>query len=292
MAWFLFIDESGHDRRASPYEVLAGIAIQDRDLWNLVVALHHAETENFGRRYSHGRSELKGSKLLKRKVFQHAALNVSVDDGDIAALSRAALDHGADAGIRELKALALAKISYVHAVLEACARHHCRAFASIVDVDAEPTTLEGFRKDYAFLFERFFYFLEDRPGTEQGIIVFDELDRSKSHLLISQAHHYFKESAIGRLRASLIIPEPLFVLSELTTGIQLADLMAYIISWGFRLSAMSRPARSELRPFADQVASLRYRTVRERGGNPAFTIWSFAHLTDLRTRIEREIDTS
>jgi len=32
MAWFLFIDESGQDHGASPYEVLAGIAISDEAL--------------------------------------------------------------------------------------------------------------------------------------------------------------------------------------------------------------------------------------------------------------------
>jgi uncharacterized protein DUF3800 len=30
MAWFLFIDESGQDHREAPYEVLAGVAIEDR----------------------------------------------------------------------------------------------------------------------------------------------------------------------------------------------------------------------------------------------------------------------
>ena len=52
MAWFLFIDESGHDRLASPYEVLAGVAIRDYVLRELVVRLHDAELESFGRRYS------------------------------------------------------------------------------------------------------------------------------------------------------------------------------------------------------------------------------------------------
>jgi hypothetical protein len=30
MSWALFIDESGQDRRQSPYEVLAGVAVEDR----------------------------------------------------------------------------------------------------------------------------------------------------------------------------------------------------------------------------------------------------------------------
>ena len=144
------------------------------------------------------------------------------------------------------------------------------------------------RKDYAYLFERFFYFLEDSAADEQGIVVFDELEKSKSHLLIDQMHRYFEETAVGRHRASRIIPEPFFVHSDLTTGVQIADLLAYIISWGFRMPRMTKPAREELAPFADQIARLRYLAVRERLGNPEFEIWSFARITDLRTQAERD----
>ena len=69
MAWFLFIDESGHDRKEAPYEVLAGVAIEDAFLWGLIAALHDAEVKHFGIRYSQGNNALKGSKILKRKVF-------------------------------------------------------------------------------------------------------------------------------------------------------------------------------------------------------------------------------
>ena len=69
-------------------------------------------------------------------------------------------------------------------------------------------------------------------------------------------------------------------------GEQIADLLAYVISWGFRISTMTKPAREELSPFADQIAGLRYRAVRERFGNAQFEIWSFSHITDLRTRAE------
>ena len=73
MAYFLFVDESGHDLGESPYEVLGGIAVEDRDLWNLIQAAQEAELRNFGRRYSGGPAELKGKKLLKRKVYRLAA---------------------------------------------------------------------------------------------------------------------------------------------------------------------------------------------------------------------------
>ena len=288
MAWLLFVDESGHDRGASPYEVLAGVAIQDRVVREVISQLHEAETRSFGRRYSDGSRELKGKILLKKKVFRHREFNVEVDEADVPALACAALDDGARADARMLKALALAKLEYVASVFEICAQHGCCACASIVETDAHPTVGGGLRKDYAYLFERFFYFLEDNSVEEQGIVVFDEFEKSKSHLLIDQMHQYFADTAVGRHRASRIIPEPFFVHSELTTGVQIADLVAYVVSWGFRTHRMTKPARTELSSFANQVARLRHRARRRRLGNPQFEIWSFAHITDLRTQAERD----
>ena len=54
------------------------------------------------------------------------------------------------------------------------------------------------------------------------------------------------------------------------------------------MPCMTKPAREELSPFANQIARLRYRAVRERLGNPEFEIWSFAHISDLRTQAERD----
>ena len=288
MAWLLFIDESGHDRRQAPYEVLAGIAIRDKFLWRFILDLHAAEERHFGRRYSGGSAELKGRKLLKTKVFRHAGLNCDVPAGQGPALAKSALDDGAHAGARELKALALAKLDYVQEVFGICAHYGCRAFASIVETDAHETAKDGLRKDYAYLSQRFFYFLDDRDPREQGLIVFDELEKSRSHILVEQSRRYFKDTAVGRFRSSLVIPEPLFVHSDLTTGIQVADLVAYCVSWGFRTSNMRKPAREDLAVrYAKAVADLRYRTEREINGR-RMTVWSFAHIADLRTRPERD----
>lgn len=286
MAWLLFIDESGHDRVASPYEVLAGIAIRDRAVSQVITQLHQAEFRCFGRRYSNAARELKGKSLLKRKVFRHRQHRAHVDNAEIRHLARAALDSGRDADSRMLKALALAKLDYVASVFRICAEQKCRAFASIVEVDSPPTESDGLRKDYAYLFQRFFYFLEDR-GTEQGIVVFDELEKTRSHLLVDQMHRYFTTTSVGRERATRIISEPFFVHSDLTTGVQIADLVAYVVSWAFRVGEINKPARQELSSFASQVAQLRHQATRNLNGNPNFKIWSFAHISDLRTRPER-----
>ena len=287
MAYFLFIDESGHDRRESPYEVLAGVAVQDRDLWNLIQALRNAEIQHFGRRYTADRGELKAKKILKAKTFRLAAQLPPIPADERSELARRCLEDGATAGKWELTALAQAKIAYVEEALEICARFRCRALASIISTDApKPTGADFLRKDYAYLFERYFYFLEDTDADTLGLVVFDELERVQSHILIEQMNRYFQETWKGRTRASQIIPEPFFVHSELTTGVQLADLVAYILSWGFRIPGMTEPARAELKPLVDRVCQLRHRAVRERMGNPNFVIWSFALINDLRAREE------
>jgi hypothetical protein len=77
MAYFLFVDESGG--QAAP-DVLAGIAIEDSNLWNLVLALQDAEMHCFGRRYSAGERELKAKKILKTKTFRLANSQIELYD--------------------------------------------------------------------------------------------------------------------------------------------------------------------------------------------------------------------
>ena len=288
MAYFLFIDESGQDHQESPYEVLAGITVEDRDLWNLVTALQDAEVRLFGRRYSAEERELKGKKLLKAKTYRQAAQMLPIPAEERRELARQCLETGETVGRREITALAQAKLAYVQEALDICARFRCRAFASIVPLDAQRPDPTHLRKDYAYLLERFYYFLEDQGTTTSGIVVFDELDKSQSHILVGQMERYFKFTTKGQQRAGQIIPEPFFVHSDLTTGVQLADLVAYIVSWGVRYGDMTERARPELHELADQVCQMRYRTKREVDGNPDFFIWSFTVISDLRPKSERE----
>lgn len=291
MAHFLFIDESGYDSGPSPYGVLGGVAIEDRDVWNLIKAMQDAEVRSFGTRYSAGQSELKAKKLVSRQVFRQAAVAGEIPHPERAELAKRCLERGAGAPPRTIAALAQAKLEYVREVLDICSRFRCRAFASVVDKDSPSPGTDHLRKDCAYLFERFFYLLEDLGPDAFGVAIFDELEKIQSHLLVSQMDNYFKRTARGRQRAGRILAEPLFVHSDLTTGVQLADLVAYILSWGWRLRNMTGPARPELKAFVDQLCQLRHRTVREVDGNPLFTIWSFAFITDLRPQMEREMET-
>jgi hypothetical protein len=290
MSHFLFIDESGVDQRTSPYEVLAGVVVRDRELWDLIQEIGRVEVSYFGERISAGALELKAKKLLKTKTFRHASQMSRFGESRRLELASSCLQKGRDRQSptrSELTALGQAKIAFVKRVLTLCSQYGVRTFASIVPKSAPRPASDFLRKDYAYLFERFFYFLEEHGGDERGIVVFDELERSRCHILHDQMSLYFDETGTGRIQSRLIVPEPFFVHSELTTAVQLADLVAYIVSWGVRFGPMTEPARDDLEPFADLVCDLRYRTTRSDREGDEWTVWSFKYINDLRPEEER-----
>lgn len=287
MAFFLFLDESGHDRKIAPYEVLAGICIEDREIWNLIQRIWEAEERFFGMRVSRGRLELKGSKLLKKKTFRFASQLDPIPGEDRRGLARQCLEAGDRPTKEMLTALGQTKVAFVSHLLELCANHRVKAFASIVEKDAERPEGEFLRKDYAFLFERFFYYLDEQERNSFGVVVFDETEKTQSRVLINQMGEYFLKTANGRMRSSRIVPEPFFVHSDLTTAVQLADIIAYILNWGVRFGAMNQPVRQELEDLATQVLQLRHKSVQEVNGNETFVVWSFNHIHDLRPHFQQ-----
>jgi hypothetical protein len=232
MAFFLFVDESGQDHHDSPYEVLAGVAISDIDLWDFIRRAHELETSCFGRKYRDNGNEIKARTFLKRKTFRLANQLPALPLAERAALAKLALNDGRKVTKVQLTALAQAKLDYSRRLLELCNQFGFKVFASIIgDEDSIPVNKEMLRKDYIYLFERFYYFLEDKEDESRGIVVFDELDKSASHLLLGQMDRYFKRTSKGRSRARLIIPEPFFVHSDLTTGIQIVGFIEEYAIW-------------------------------------------------------------
>ncbi len=63
----LFLDESGTDHKEAPYEVLAGVALREKYLWQLIQEIRASERDHFGTLLSETNVEFKGKKLLKSK---------------------------------------------------------------------------------------------------------------------------------------------------------------------------------------------------------------------------------
>lgn len=294
-----FIDESGHDHGDAPYEVLAAIAVPEAELWNLIQAVRAAETEFFGAHLSDLGVEFKGNKLLKKKTFRLAEQGPLIDINVRRDLTREFLQKGwreAQGGPPEARsrdeftAYGQAVLVFVERVLKICASHHAKTFAALVSKHARPPSApDMLRRDYAFLFQRFYYYLEDRSATEMGLVVFDELEKAKSRILIQQMERYFLETGKGYQRSSRILPEPFFVHSDLTTAVQLADIAAYCFNWGTRLNKMTEPTRPEIERFSQIAFDMRYVGKRfdEKDGNE-WPVYGVFYLDDLRPRQERE----
>jgi hypothetical protein len=290
----LFLDESGHDNSGTPCEVLAGVAVTEDSLWNLVRAIRAAEREHFG---DYLRvflvEERKAKRLLKTKRFKSANRKVHIAEPELARLAHSALLKGkkareeglADAGATEAELVAYSRqvLRFVHEVLNIAARFNVRMFASMADPKAPRPARGILRKDYVYLFERYFYFLETLPLRERGLVVFDELEKSKAHGLLEQMASYFLGTEDGRYRSSRIVPEPFFVHSDLTTGVFLADLTAYILGWSWRLKTMPQPLRPELQPYAEKLHNMQYHGEKPKpDGSGVWQLHGITYIEDLR----------
>ncbi len=282
LSWALFVDESGQDQRDSPFEVLAGVAIEDRKIWHLTCQISDAQKIFFGMRLfdAYG-AEAKAKELLKKKVYRHAAQMEPLENGERMRLAREMLENGELPTRARLTALAQAKIAYCEFVLNLVRNHDGRVFATMVPKEApRPPNGDEMRKDYAFFLERYHHFLNQSPGKPMGFLVFDELDKTASHVLLGQISRYFRRTRNGRTRSRLIVPEPFFVHSDLTPLVQVADLVAYVINWGLRLRHMPATTRPELAPLVDVIKRMRYRHVTEGGRE----VWGIKEIKDLRPR--------
>lgn len=280
MSWALFVDESGQDQKESPYEVLAGIAVEDRQIWSLSQQLSDAQEHHFGMKLfqAYGK-EAHAKDLLNRKAFRLARQGGALAPEDRRRLAAEILQDGTSATKDRLTALGQAKIAYCEFALDLVRRHGGRVFATMAPKSApRPANGDAMRKDYAFFFERFYHFLNGIDGDPMGFLIFDELDKSASHILLGQIASYFQRTRNGRTRSRLIIPEPFFVHSDLTTMIQMADIVAYVISWGLRLRGMPASNRPELAPLVQIVERMRYRHETESGQ----VTWGIKEIRDLR----------
>ena len=274
------------------------MAIRERDLWNLIQAIRNAEVEFFGLHMAQVGLELKGRKLLKRKVIRFAGEGPPIDVDERRKLARNLLEKGwqrsqgekvEDVKYNELVAYGQTVIAFVRRVFELAARHKAKTFAGIVGLNAPYHTDSSYlRKDYAYLFERFYYYMEAVSADEMGLVVFDELEKAQSRILLGQLENYFLESEKGYERSARIVPEPFFVHSDLTTVVQIADLAAYCLNWGLRLKGMMDPTRAEIEPLARMVYDMKFvGNWYDEASQQEKPLYGIFYVDDLRPKRER-----
>ena len=268
MAWLLFMDESGHDHRQTPYEVRGGFALQDTHLWNFVREAMDLELACFGARLADYKSEIKGEKLLRRDRFKQLTRDprpsfaANLRQQHCRSLLQAGLENRPPTK-DQLTAYAQASLALADGLFELLERHRAVVFASAVPRGAAkpPAVTEQedlLRKDHTFLFERFFYFLEKER--QMGLLVMDEVERESDRRFVQRLHDYFTKTANGRGRTRWIVPSPFFVASDMALPVQVADLVVYAINWGYRhTKEMTAEARQEIATrYGPQLNRLRW----------------------------------
>jgi hypothetical protein len=303
------IDESGHCGQM-PYEVHGGILVPLDSAWPLIQEICDAQRSLFGKTWKEFGVELKGDRLLKKKVFRHADshTNFDLDDDyrrecaqsflDKGVLERQSRENGAPRTLRrtseEYRAYGESCLMLVDAILSACERFNATVLAAAVEQKAPRPPVneweEMLRKDFVYLFERLYYRMQQLPVGRMAMIVCDAKDDlggarcvqgERLNLLIER---YFTQTLTGRKRSARIFPEPVYCRSDLTTLLGVADLMIYVINHAFRPTIdWTLPVRPELARFATRILKLERIMPREDGS----TIWTIFRMDDLRPASQR-----
>jgi hypothetical protein len=287
MSYLLFMDESGHDRNTTPYEVRGGVALHARQLWEFIQAMRRSEEEAFGALLHEYGSEVKGSKLLNRERFRWAGQGPPLGDREARHHALAFLNSAREGRTPkqvEFTAYGQACLKLADEVFRLLRDHGAVVFASAIPRTAKKPswTTDGqlLRKDHVFLLERFFYLLEEKQ--EDGLLVLDETEKRHDRRFMTLVRRCFTKTGVGRRRTQWIVPVPLFVSSDLAYPIQAADVCIYCINWGFRLP--ERGMRAATRPeieerFAESLYQLQFKGDCYRGGH-VFRTYGIVFVSD------------
>lgn len=89
------------------------------------------------------------------------------------------------------------------------------------------------KKAYEFLLERIEHFMSEYHPKHRALIVMDDTSKELNQA-VAMKHAYFQRAGNQNTRFKHIVEYPFFSRSELSNGVQLADLLAYNIYRTFR----------------------------------------------------------
>jgi len=184
----------------------------------------------------------------------------------------------------EFSAYGEASLYRARGILDLLRTHEAKVFAVAIPRNVvRPVTFEAqeyLRKDQVFLLERYFYFLEAHKET--GVIVMDETDKTEDRRFVQRLERYFKLTQMGRYRSVRIVPSPIFVSSDMTYPVQVADVVIYCMNHGFRIpsAGMDAPTRPDIEAeFRQLLFDLQFKGEGYREGQ-VFKTFGIAYVPD------------
>ncbi len=136
-----------------------------------------------------------------------------------------------------------------YAAFESC---HAHLFAVVIDkrqLRSWMDTAQLQRKAYELLLERMQLFLAEFHSKHNGLVVADQVSREASRSLAMKHAYFLAGGTSSGCRLRNIVEMPFFVRSELSNGVQLADLCAYNVYRAFKLEQPSYPYFQRILPF-------------------------------------------
>ncbi len=265
----------------SPYGALSGIAVEDSQVWAFARKLRDAQHQYFGRQLigSDGRY-LAAEYLLGEQVYDEGAQ--LFDGASRPAHHQSDVTHTPSGGapLNEPAARSSqAKIGYCDFALGLAKDFSTLAFAMVFSTQSISVQLDTqLRKDYAYLFERFYNFLSTTKVRSTGVLVLPRVARGRTFVSQQSIVDYFTKTTNGRLRSQLILPDPLYADGDLGVILHLVEILSYISRWSVRLQGMVEPGRSEMDFLATRCLDLRYSYKTDNGKKD----WSFKFIEDFQ----------
>lgn len=246
--YFFYVDESGN-RDPSTAGVRADGTSSAKDPIYVLLAtcLHESRWGAFDH-------ELADAKLgLRAKLHQlkHIALP-SLADCEVKSTSLRVPKQPGKKGystfVHNLEPSDLTYLSQLY--FSQIAKHHMRVFAVVIDkreLQSHMTAETMHKKAYELLLERIEHFMAEYHRKERGLIVMDDTQKQLNHA-VAMKHAYFLREGNSNLRFRHIVEYPFFTDSQLSHGVQLADLCAYNVYRAFNRSDFAYPYFLQLLP--------------------------------------------
>jgi hypothetical protein len=287
MSWLLFMDESGHDHKTTPYEVRGGVAIHDSRVWPFIRAVISLEQDCFGVRLADFKKEFKGEKLLDKDRLIWNSQDAMQSDSERRKNVRAFLTKGLQKlppTRSEFTGFGQASFQMAQGLFRLLRDHEAKIFASAIPRavrEPEDYAYKGFlRKDQVYLLERFYYFCYKQQ--ERGLLVMDQVEQQSDYRFVRKLERYFVRTNKGIQRADWIVPAPFFSSSYLSIPIQVADVCIYCINWGYRRrGGMVAETRHKIaEQFGGWVKRLEYSDRRETSDGKVRKIFGISYVPD------------
>lgn len=103
------------------------------------------------------------------------------------------------------------------------------------------------KKAYEFLLERIQHFMREYHEKHQALIVMDDTSKQLNRA-VAMKHAFFQRDGNQNQKFPQIVEYPFFTASELSHGVQLADLLAYNVYRAFKREELAYPYFDMLLP--------------------------------------------